>query len=145
MHRYHWEITDEIYTGGGTVPFKLHHRTKTNTMVHVATNYNWIYLNNKQIRWKRELIFPNNTPIDHNKNSSTVQVWTVGDIPLNKLGSIFGGAESTSYETNEKIEIDDMDNSDHAPLWKNNKCIICEYIYMSADVLADACVGKVIQ
>jgi hypothetical protein len=144
MHRYHWDINDEIYTGGGVVPFKLCHRTITNTMVPVATNYNKIYPNNKSIKWAKKLIFFDNTPTNSNyqniQNSSTMHEYTLGDIPLDKLESIFDGEKLESIFDGEKSdpnEIDDSDNSDHAPIWNNNKCIICEYVYHKSNVTAD--------
>lgn len=96
MHRYHWDINDDIFSAGGCSYYIFNHNEDDNIMYVIEQDLSEAVHKSKKT----------------NKSEDDI-ICHVG----------FGGYESEFEKSN------DLNLSDHAPIWYNNKCMVCQYVF----------------
>lgn len=136
MHKYQWDITDKIYSLGGCGSCGsciLKHDENTNAMV---DDIDAFY---EEMEGRDSLKLSENYLVYHN------EIRERNDAKKNSLSDICVDASDDASDDAEILTLDNINicdlqrsssseeeedpTADHAPLWNNNKCIVCGYIF----------------
>lgn len=133
MHRYHWEITDHIYSCGGCSFYVFVHNELNNTMEPVEINKNYQTVNMDSKNTIKVGFYTK-----YNEVIKTVTHPTdLSNVSQDVINQIFGGGNLTLPSRNVAVKINDSDITDHAPIWEGNQCIICNYEHNPKDITHD--------
>lgn len=136
MHRYHWDKTDLIYSSDGISNLYIFvHDNRRNVML-IEEMYKYFY-----IRSYQEL------PVYKYQNKNPIKVGFNWEIEGNTGHSIDPLLQLTdiSLENFEKIiqsrpkinSTNSNPRSSHAPLWYNDRCVLCNYQYQPNNIKTD--------
>jgi predicted Zn-ribbon and HTH transcriptional regulator len=165
MHRYHWEITDEIYSACHCEAYTFHYNENkyamfprdiadtdsagSNSDSDSDSDSNLIVDENDTdkkicVGWESELDQKRDyiqTPV----SSVNIKPSTLSDLTSADFDQIINNDNTDNIINNNELDevFDDVEDIDytkmnkHAPLWQNNKCIICGYVYNPKNIKND--------
>ena len=152
MHRYKWEISDDIYSFGSIIPYNIVHNEKKNIMYIVEmsdiceksvkktkgqmSNHVLVHKDDlkKNIPSALNLKFmgckcKRPKPKEENTKTKHVSCITLNDLDL---------SDFDYYNNDDSSDSDDYSSiNNHAPIWNGNICVICNYKYSPNNVKND--------